>query len=379
MIRVGVIGIGNAGNQVAVLANEKLQIPVLAINSSDTDLANVPDGIPKKLISSKNENGSGKDRDTAKEYLSASIAKLLSDKDIQEMLTDLDVVYVVSSTGGGTGSGTAPSMCAVINEAFPDVKTILVGILPVYGDALSSHVNTLQYLEELYNVMGNQTYMLYDNDAYAGMSSPVILNSINFDIVSDIEVMRGFYNHSTRYDSIDSKDGLRLLSFPGRLLVSRVEGIKEKDVENTPIEKMIIENIKKNSHVEAQRDKRCIGSGIILNISQTLMDTFNDDTPEVREFMGEAIHAFKHIYVNEDRKMDNNVFMIFAGLSPINDKIDKIKDRADDLDEKQKLLEAENSLDAEKLKTLSSKIANQDAKNIPDKVDVGNILNRFKR
>ena len=109
------------------------------------------------------------------------------------------------------------------------------------------------------------------------------------------------------------------------------------------------------------------------------MDTFNDDTPEVREFMGEAIHAFKHIYVNEDRKMDNNVFMIFAGLSPINDKIDKIKDRADDLDEKQKLLEAENSLDAEKLKTLSSKIANQDAKNVPDKVDVGNILNRFKR
>lgn len=379
MLRVGIIGIGNAGNQVAVLANQRLSIPVLAINSSDSDLENVPDSIPKKLITSKNENGSGKDRDTAKEYLSSSIGKLLGDKDIQSMIMDLDVVYVVSSTGGGTGSGTAPSMCAVINEAFPDVKTILVGILPVYSDALSSHVNTLQYLEELYNVMGSQTYMLYDNDAYAGMSSPVILNSVNNEIVSDIDVMRGFYNQNTRYDSIDSKDALRLISFPGRIIVSRVEGIKEKDVENTSIEKMIIEDIKKNSHVEAQRDKRCIGSGVIVNISQKLMDGFNDDIPEVKDFMGDAIHAFKHIYANEDNKLPNNVFMIFSGLSPINDKIDSIKERADELDEKQKLLEAENTLDAEKLKSLSSKISTQDTKTVPDKVDITNILGRFKR
>ena len=379
MLNVGIIGIGNAGNQVAVLANQRLGIDVLAINSSETDLENVPDNIPKKLIRSKNENGSGKDRDTAKEYLSSSISSLLTDKDIQTMLMKLDVVYVVSSTGGGTGSGTAPSMCAVLNETFPDIKTILVGILPVNGDALSSHVNTLQYLEELYNVLGDQTYMLYDNDTYSGLSSPVILNNINNEIVSDIEVMRGFYNHTTKYDSIDSKDNLRLLSFPGRVVVARVEGVKEKDVESISIEDLIIDNIKKNSHVESQRDKRCLGSGVIVNLSKTLMDQFNDDVPKVKEFMGEAIHAFKHVSENEDRKMDNNAFMIFSGLSPINDKIDKIKDRIDELEEKQKIVEAENSLDSDRLKSLSSKISTNASKTVPDKVDVASILDRFKR
>ena len=34
MLEVGIIGIGNAGNQVASLAKEKLNIPVIAINSS---------------------------------------------------------------------------------------------------------------------------------------------------------------------------------------------------------------------------------------------------------------------------------------------------------------------------------------------------------
>ena len=86
-----------------------------------------------------------------------------------------------------------------------------------------------------------------------------------------------------------------------------------------------------------------------------------------------------NIYANEDNKLPNNVFMIFSGLSPINDKIDSIKERADELDEKQKLLEAENTLDAEKLKSLSSKISTQDTKTVPDKVDVTNILGRFKR
>ena len=53
MLNVGIIGIGNTGNQVAALAMKRLNIPVLAINSSEKDLETVPEGVPRRLISDK--------------------------------------------------------------------------------------------------------------------------------------------------------------------------------------------------------------------------------------------------------------------------------------------------------------------------------------
>ena len=90
MLNVGIIGLGNAGNQVAVLAKEKLNIPVIAINSSEKDLETVPDSIPKKKITDKDgiSHGAGKDRMLAKKFLKDSVMKLLKDEDVTSMITD---------------------------------------------------------------------------------------------------------------------------------------------------------------------------------------------------------------------------------------------------------------------------------------------------
>ena len=50
MLNVGVIGLGNTGNQIASLAYEQLKIPVMAVNSSEKDLETINNNIPKKLI-----------------------------------------------------------------------------------------------------------------------------------------------------------------------------------------------------------------------------------------------------------------------------------------------------------------------------------------
>ena len=138
MLKVGIIGIGNAGSQVASLAYSELKIPVMCINSSEKDLETIPDGIPRKLISDAAafSKGAGKDRSLAKSYLKDSIMPLISAEEFKTFMTELDVVFVVSSTGGGTGSGTAPLITSIINSAFPDTKTVIVGILPVEAEAL---------------------------------------------------------------------------------------------------------------------------------------------------------------------------------------------------------------------------------------------------
>ena len=107
MLNIGIIGIGNTGNQIASLGKERLNIPVLAINSSDRDLETVPKDIPRKLIvtNDTDKQGAGKDRKLAKKYLKSSVTTLIEDKDVVELMDSVDVVFIISSTGGGTGSG----------------------------------------------------------------------------------------------------------------------------------------------------------------------------------------------------------------------------------------------------------------------------------
>ncbi len=381
MLKVGIVGIGNTGNQVASLAQDRLKIPVLAINSSEKDLETVPSSVPKKLISSADglSQGAGKNRALAKSYLKDSIMSFLSSEDVQTFINDLDVLFIVSSTGGGTGSGTAPLMANIIQSTFVDVKVILIGVLPVNSEALSAHVNTLEYLNELYSQLTNQTYMLYDNDRLASLPSYQMMEKVNEEIVSDIDVIRCTYNMTTRFDSIDEQDMMRLISFPGRIVVARLQKIAEKDLDNVSIEDKLIDVIKKNCHVEAQRDKKVTASGIITNLSSTISETFDNHVPKVREFIGDPIHDFNHIYINEDRKLPNNVFLILSGLTPVNDKIHKISDRVDEIQEKQKALEEENALNEIELSKLSGTVASKDSKSSDNvsAVDLKSIFDKF--
>ena len=379
MLNVGIIGIGNAGNQVASLAHEKLSIPVIAINSSEKDLETLPAGIPKKLIrdASGLSKGAGKDRKLAKTYLKDTILSFISSEEMTDFMKELDFVFIVSSTGGGTGSGTAPIMTSILNSTYPDVHTILVGILPVDSEALSSHVNTLEYLTELYEKLPDQTYMLYDNDKLAGEPSYQIMETINSEIVNDINVLRCNFNYTTKYDSIDDRDMTRLISFPGRISVARLDNFRDKECDTRSIEDMIIEKIKKNTHVETQRDRKVMATGIITNLSPTLNNEFNDNIPNVTEFAGEAVHAFKHIYITEDRNMGNNVFYIMSGLTKVNDKINKISDRIADIEERQRIMEEESALSHVNMKELSDKISDKEVRNKDSETDLKDIFSSF--
>lgn len=380
MLKVGITGVGNTGNQIAALAKAKLDIPVFAINSSEKDLETIPDNVPKKVIKDKEglSQGAGKDRKRAQAYLKDSIRGILEDENFIKFVSDLDILYVISSTGGGTGSGTSLILTNILQDTFRDVKIIAVGVLPVNSEAYGSHVNTLQYLRDLYDVMDNPTYILYDNDKLAGMPSYQLLQKVNEEIVKDIDVMRCTYNYTTPFNSIDDRDMLRLLSFPGRIVVSRLEDFSEKDCDSQTIEDMIVDNIKRNCHVETQRDKKVMASGIITNLSNALTQEFDTETPTVRSFVGDPVHAFSHTYVNEDRKQPNNVFFIMSGLTRVDDRMNIISDRIDEIEEKQKILEENSALSNLDLVAMSNKISDKENSDDGEKqVDLKNIFSKF--
>ena len=341
MLNVGIIGVGNTGNQIAELAHDQLKIDTIAINSSEKDLETINGQIPKILISDKSQlsKGAGKDRGLAKKYLKDSVMSLLKEKSILAMASEKDVIFVISSTGGGTGSGTAPLLANILTETAPDTKIILVGVLPVNNEALSAQVNTLEYLNELYKVLDKPTYMLYDNDKLSNLPSYKIMETVNAEIVQDINVLKCTYNFTTKYDSIDDR-------------------------------------VRRNCHVESQRDKKVMATGVITNLSRNLTEEFDNNVPKVRDFSGVPVHAFNHIYVNEDRKQPNKVFYIMAGLSPVNDKINLISDRIAEIEEAQKTLEDDDALEDIQLDSLSDQIKDKEEEK-DSEANISDIFSKF--
>ena len=138
MLETGIIGIGNAGSQVAVLANKRLGIDALVINSSDKDLETIPSGITSILIG--DSNGSGKNRKEAQKFLKGSIASIVTNEDYANIFSK-DVLFVASSTGGGTGSGASIIMANIVSEISKTTKVIIIGILPTIKEGLSTQLN----------------------------------------------------------------------------------------------------------------------------------------------------------------------------------------------------------------------------------------------
>jgi cell division GTPase len=329
MLSVGIIGVGNAGSQVATLAAQN-NIKSVVINSSENDLSVIPDTVTKFLVG--DSRGAGKNRDAAKGFLKSSITGILNKEEFIDFMDGNDVVFVISSTGGGTGSGIAPIMTEILSQAFPDSYIILVGILPTLNEAYSTQVNTVAFVKELYEKINKPTYMLYDNEKMSSEPSHVMMESINQSIIEDILVLVGKYNYPTKYSSIDEKDMSMIISTPGRLVVSRLTNFKEKDLDQSGIDSRIENILKTNTHAELQRDKVIKRSGVIANLNESIASKFDDHMTSLQKFIGVPVEEFTHISINTEKALPNNVFFIGSGLSPVFDRLTKINERIEEID-----------------------------------------------
>ena len=330
MLDIGVIGVGNCGNQVARLAYKDADVPAFLINSSERDLATIDENLPMRCIGDL--QGSGKDREEAKKFLKAACMELVRDEEFITFMETKQAVFVVSSMGGGTGSGIAPLLSNIIRQSFStkdgnQMICILVGVMPKLTEGQSTQENAASYLYELYNVLERPTYMVFDNNNFAKEPTSKALEKVNAEIVEAIKVIQCRYNAPTPYDSIDEKDMKMVISTPGRLFVTSLLDVKEKDVETTSLEDLLIDRIKKSAHAELQRDGVVVMSGLITNLSPRLNEGMDTHIGKVIEFIGEPSDEYLHVSVNSQKDLPNNVCLILAGLSEIADRVDKLKDR----------------------------------------------------
>lgn len=336
--KIAIIGVGNCGGQVANLAEKKYFtiFDSIYINTSDADLSMVKTQNTTNVykIGEKNEvEGSGKNRARMKEYLEKDIEKLLNTKELQDCIINKKYVFIVSSIAGGTGSGAAPILMEFMRMMFPDTNFILVGVLPQLGASLMEHGNSIEFLDELYQVLSEDTtYMIYDNESTSNMPPIRALEIVNENIVEDLRVLSGIDNYPTPYESIDEADMESIITTPGRLMVVRLnKDITEKSIEDNSLDEMIIKSIKQSNHAEIDRNKKVVRWGIITFFTDAVNRLYTTDFDKLREFIGTPVERFNHNAINEGNENLNFLHMIISGLSPINDRVKKITDRIDEL------------------------------------------------
>jgi cell division GTPase FtsZ len=336
---IGIIGIGNAGNQVAYLAQKKYGslFESFYVNTSEADLSmvNVENTAGTVFKIGKDIEGSGKNRFKMKLFLKENINTMINDEHFLTKIKKLKYVFIVASTAGGTGSGSSPILLNLLKEILPRINFILVGILPTMNASLMEFGNTLEFLDELYNKLDQSetTYMIYDNDTVVNKYSPTeSLEVVNNAIVEDIKILSGVDNYATPYDSIDSADMESIITTPGRLLITRInKDLTEKNLEDQSIDEFVIKCIKQSCHAETDRNKRVVRYGIITYFTTEVNKIYSSRFEKLHEFIGTPVERFNHHAINDKDEAYNFLYLIASGLSPINDKIQKIVQKVDAL------------------------------------------------
>ena len=318
MLLTGVIGCGNAGSQVADLAQDN-GFDCFIINSSIRDMSTVNFTQERMAIIGEGR-GVGKDRRRSKEYMKLSIKEqLINAKVFKDFMNLKEVVFIVSSTGGGTGSGLAPTLINLLQHLYPNTKFILVGILPTDNESYDTLENTVQYMQELNKL--NCTYMSYDNN-----KAPCRLEGkkyINEQIVEDFKVIRGDYIDTALNDAIDENDMTTILSYPGRLVVGRVNNI---DAE-LPLNELILDSISNNSYSTDISGKKVAVYGVMSSLTVQLATKFDDNIIGIRKKLGEA-RLFKNIAKSTTT---NKIAVIANGLNMITTKMNEIVERVNEM------------------------------------------------
>ena len=375
MIRLGLIGIGNCGNQVVSLAKETKDIPGIAINTSDKDLENVKNLTVFKIGSSK---GAGKSRDKAKAYVKQMMKQLLSQEKFKSHIDENDVVAVVASTGGGTGSGISVMLTHLLSTMYVDKRFILVHVLPSLKESLAAQQNTIEYLKEMNNF--NATYMSYDNGCKDGLPSNIMMKQMNEEIVEDLSVIRGDYLLSTPFTSIDEEDLTKILEVPGRLVVHRVYDIKEKDIDKVGIEDMLIQKLTDTTYsTELHNDNRVMKMGVILNVTEKLSNKIDTNFTEFKNQIGNPIEGFEHVAIIEpSMNLKNRAIVISSGLSLPEDRIEKINERIQEiLDEIEKQKQVNSILDTIETDKIKGLRGIRNDSNGPDEIDIDDFLSKY--
>lgn len=326
-LKISIIGIGNAGNQLLNEAIKRENIRVFAVNSSQKDLGNAVTNaeIPSFIIG-HDAKGAGKSRESAAIFFQQNGAELATAVPaFSSMCDSSDVIIVAGSTAGGTGSGVAPQMVRLLKMMYNNKIIIYVGILPRITDAPKAQQNSIECLNEIQEC--KVPYLLADLDFYKGIPNNIAYQKIQQYLMDCIDIMGGRYLNHSQYGMIDENDMRVILSEPGYLSMYNLMDITQSQLEKEPMQTQMVKLIKSSPAAERTRNGIINQMGVVLNTPEEMSDiTMSSDYTELTNYIGTPISIFEN-FANVPGATGQMIIILSGQSSPIA-RINEMNERA---------------------------------------------------
>ena len=204
---IAFLSVGQAGGNIGSLF-EELKFKVMYINTSIEDLLTLSNA--KNIYHLRDGEGAAKDRNIAKDLLMADIQNLQTE--IVKTITE-EFIFVIFSSGGGTGSGIGPMLMAGLSKLFPERKICGITILPSVRESIKSLYNAVQCFKDIERLDTGCLFVIDNN----GKPDKFVLNKVFAAQFMSMLKMPGYLDSR---GNIDKKDLKEVLSAKGCCIIS---------------------------------------------------------------------------------------------------------------------------------------------------------------
>ncbi len=200
-MRVGVIGIGQAGGRVAdhltyhsLWGRHQGIVPfALAVNSAQADLLGL------KTIQKKDRiligqtvvkgHGVGLNRKVGAKVSKHGLHSVMHAV-TEKVIHHVDAFFVIAGLGGGTGSGGAPVIISKLRQVYEE-PIYFVGVLPSEDEGKLMAMNAIECLQEIDGMVNG--ILLFDNDVWKkeGLPLETSYGIMNHELVKPLPLMLG--------------------------------------------------------------------------------------------------------------------------------------------------------------------------------------------
>ncbi len=224
------IGLGACGSAIAEAANVRGFGKAVILNSSSEDLKAATMIQAQSKLKLQSINGAAKSRKIAFDAFKSEYPHFINvvKTTLQEgnSIEDYDIIFIIASGGGGTGSGIIPIASRIFRKVFPASYIVPVVVFPSNYERGIVQDNALNCLKEFgpnEEEAKDETWspfsiVLVDNNRNDTELIEAKYDTINNEIVSNIHRLVNC-TKTSRISNIDSADRKSMFSDPGLLVI----------------------------------------------------------------------------------------------------------------------------------------------------------------
>lgn len=309
-LKIGFLAIGEGGSNIVEYAAEK-GFSTIAINSAKIDLDKLKI-IPEDCkIHLDGWEGAGRNRETGKQAVLAHTKSIF--KKVSEKFKDFDMVFVVASTAGGTGSGGLPVTIEILTEL--EIPIGAVTILPDKNESPKAHMNALECFSDLSQFEQLNSTFIIDNDRantiFKGYDKSEIYQSSNKQLIDNFAEICKLTSQASFVSNFDKNDLLEILNERGYTLISKVT-VPTDELNNSDD---IISTIRNSWDMVSSPNVgygQIVKAGIFGIVPKKLTSMI--DAKRIFEETGIPYDITEAYYSNEDKE-NCTFYTILSGLS----------------------------------------------------------------